>query len=238
MPRMEDYIDSVGSAKFVSKLDLLKGYWQVPLTPRASEISAFVTSDCFLQYKVMAFGLHNAAATFQRLVNLVLADVPNCNAYLDDLVVYSQSWSEHVSLLELVFKRLQEASLTLNLAKCEIGKATATYLGKQVGYGQVRPVMAKISAINDFPAPKTRLATPLTTLLSPSEQFVWSSECQTAFDNIKVLLGSEPVLAAPNFSLNFKLEVDSSDVGAGAVLLQEEPVIGPHFLQSPVGWTN
>ncbi len=74
----------------MSKLDLLKGYWQVPLTPRASEISAFVTPDRFLQYKVMAFGLRNAAATFQRLVNLVLAEVPNCNAYLDDLVIYSQ----------------------------------------------------------------------------------------------------------------------------------------------------
>lgn len=244
MPRMEDCVDSVGSARFVSKLDMLKGYWQVPLTPRASEISAFVTPDCFLQYKVMAFGLRNAAATFQRLVNLVLADVPNCNAYLDDLVIYSQSWPEHVSLLETVFRRLQEASLTLNLTKCEVGKATVTYLGKQVGYGQVRPVMAKIAAINEFPVPRTRrelrrflgmtgyyrcfcrnfslVAVPLTTLLSPSKLFVWSSECQTAFDNIKVLLCSEPVLAAPNFSLVFKLEVDASDMGAGAVLLQED----------------
>ncbi len=230
MPRMEDCVDSVGSARFVSKLDLLKGYWQVPLTPRASEISAFVTPDRFLQYKVMAFGLRNATATFQRLVNLVLAEVPNCNANL----IYSQSWSEHLSLLETVFKRLHEAFLTLNLAKCEIGKATVTYLGKQVGHGQVRPVMAKISSINEFPVPKTRrelrrflgmagyyrcfcrnfssVATPLTTLLSPAEPFVWSSECQTAFDNIKVLLCSEPVLAAPNFSLPFKLEVDASDV--------------------------
>lgn len=244
MPRMEDCVDSVGSARFVSKLDLLKGYWQVPLTPRASEISAFVTPDCFLQYKVMAFGLRNAAATFQRLVNLVLADIPNCNAYLDDVVIYSQSWSEHITLLETVFKRLQEASLTLNLAKCEIGKATVTYLGKQVGYGQVRPVMAKIAAINEFPVPKTRrelrrflgmagyyrcfcrnfstVATPLSTLLSPSEPFVWNAACQMAFDNIKVLLCSEPVLAAPNFSVAFKLEVDASDVGAGAVLLQED----------------
>ncbi|XP_048035833.1 uncharacterized protein LOC125261281 [Megalobrama amblycephala] len=244
MPRIEDCVDSVGSAKFVSKLDLLKGYWQVPLTPRASEISAFVTPDCFLQYRVMAFGLRNAAATFQRLVNLVLADVPNCNAYLDDIVVYSQSWSEHVSLLETVFKHLQEASLTLNFSKCEIGKATVTYLGKQVGYGQVRPVMAKISAINDFPVPKTRrelrrflgmagfyrcfcrnfssVAAPLTTLLSPSEHFVWSTDCQTAFENIKVLLCSKPVLSAPNFSLAFKLEVDASDLGAGAVLIQED----------------
>lgn len=112
MPRMEDCIDNLGSAQFVSKLDLLKGYCQVPLTPRASEISAFVTPDSFMQYRVMAFGLRNAPATFQRLVNTVLAGVSNCSAYLDDLVVYSTSWSEHLSLLGTVFQRLEAASLT------------------------------------------------------------------------------------------------------------------------------
>lgn len=244
MPRMEDCVDSVGSAKFVSKLDLLKGYWQVPLTTRASEISAFVTPDCFLQYNVMAFGLRNAAATFQRLVNIVLANVPNCNAYLDDLIVYSQSWSEHVSLLETVFQRLERACLTLNLSKCEIGKATVTYLCKQVGQGEVRPLLAKITAISEFPVPKTRrelrrflgmagyyrcfcrnfssVAVPLTALLSPSNSFSWTLECQIAFDNIKALLCSEPVLSAPNFDTPFKLEVDASEAGAGAVLLQED----------------
>ncbi len=74
-PRMEDCVDSIGSARFVSKLDLLKGYWQVLLTQRASDISAFVTPDCFLQYNVMAFGLRNAPATFQRLIQMVLAGV-------------------------------------------------------------------------------------------------------------------------------------------------------------------
>ncbi len=68
LPRMEDCVDSIGSARFVSKLDLLKGYCQVPLTQRASDISAFVTPGCFLQYNVMAFGLRNAPATFQRLI--------------------------------------------------------------------------------------------------------------------------------------------------------------------------
>lgn len=146
LPRMEDCIDNLSSAQFVSKLDLLKGYWQVPLTPRASEISAFVTPDSFMQYRVMAFGLRNVPATFQRLVNAVLAGVSNCSTYLDDLVVYLTSWSEHLSLLGIVFQRLEAASLTLNLAKCEIGKAEV-YLGKQVGQGQVRPVEAKIVAI-------------------------------------------------------------------------------------------
>ncbi len=156
LPRMEDCVDNVGFAQFVSKLDMLKGYWQVPLTSKASEIAAFVTPDSFLQYTAMAFGLRNAPATFQRLVNMILTDVKNCSAYLDDLVVYSKDWSDHIKSLRMVFERLAKALLTLNLAKCEFCQATVTYLGKEVGHGQVRPVEAKVMAISDFPVPNTR----------------------------------------------------------------------------------
>lgn len=194
LPRMEDCVDNVGSAAYVSKLDLLKGYWQVPLTPRAQEISAFVTPDAFLQYKVMPFGVRNAPATFQRLVNRVLGGVPGCEAYLDDIVVHSVSWDEHIEQLNLVFQRLAEANLTINLAKCEFAKATVVYLGKIVGGGAVKPVQAKIEAIASFPVPFTRrelqrflgmagyyrsfcknfsaVAAPLTDLLSPKKKNV------------------------------------------------------------------
>lgn len=104
----------------------------------------------------MAFGMRNAPATFQRLVNLVLAGVVHCEAYLDDLIVYSDSWSEHLHDIKAVLTRLVQANLELNLAKCEFGKATVTYLGKQVGQGQVRPVQAKVEAIVNFPIPTTR----------------------------------------------------------------------------------
>jgi hypothetical protein len=242
LPRMEDCIDSIGPATFITKLDLLKGYWQVPLTPRASEISAFVTPDHFLQYTVMPFGVRNAPATFQRLMNLVLGNVRNCSFYLDDVVVYSSDWASHVASLTAVFERLVEASLTLNLAKCEFGKAMVTYLGKQVGHGQVRAVDAKISAVLSYPVPTSRrelqrflgmagyyrcfcknfsvVVNPLTSLCSTRIPFVWSTECQYAFEAAKSLLCSAPVLAAPNFFRPFQLEVDASASGAGAVLIQ------------------
>ena len=197
-----------------------------------------------MQYTVMAFGMRNAPATFQRLVNLVLADVPDCCAYLDDLMVHSSTWESYLKTLYTVFSRLAAASLTLNLAKCEFGKATVTYLGKPVGRGQVRLVAAKVSAISAFPAPATRrnlrrflgmagyyrsfcrnfssVVAPLTSLLSPARQFQWTAECQAAFDTVKVLLCSSPVLAGPEFGKHFKMEVDASAVGAGAVLLQED----------------
>lgn len=115
LPQMEDCIDSISSAVFISKL----------------EISAFVTPDHFAQYTVMAFGMRNAPATFQQLMNLILGEVKNCN--LDDVVVYSRVWEDHLDSLHTVFQRLAAAPLTLNLAKCEFGKATVTYLGKRVG---------------------------------------------------------------------------------------------------------
>ncbi len=246
LPRLDDCIDQVGSASFVTKLDLLKGYWQVPLSQRAREISAFVTPDHFGQYKVMAFGMRNAPATFQRLVNKVLEGVTGCEAYLDDLVIYSFSWPQHLAQLEDVFKRLRAANLTLNLSKCEFGQATLTYLGKVVGHGHVSPIGAKVEAIVNFPVPSSRrelkrflgmagyyrsfcrnfatVAAPLTNLLSPKILFVWTVLCQVAFDNLKALLSSSPILVAPDFSRPFKLAVDASDFGVGAVLLQDDAI--------------
>ncbi|XP_073721213.1 uncharacterized protein [Misgurnus anguillicaudatus] len=244
LPRLDDCIDRVGSATFVTKLDLLKGYWQVPLSQRAREISAFVTPDHFCHYNVMAFGMRNAPATFQRLVNKVLEGVVGCEAYLDDLVIFSSTWSQHLVQLEEVFKRLMAANLTLNLSKCEFGQATVTYLGKVVGHGHVSPIGAKVEAIVNFPVPSSRrelkrflgmagyyrafcknfatVAEPLTNLLSPKVSFTWTESCQVAFDNLKALLSNSPVLAAPDFNRPFKLATDASDVGVGAVLLQDD----------------
>ncbi len=177
LPRMEDCVDRVGNAAFVTKIDLLKGYWQVSLTERAKEISAFVTPDQFLNYTVMAFGLRNAPATFQRLVNRVIEGMRNVEAYLDDLVIYSASWSEHIKQLDTLFNRLFCANLTVNLAKCEFGRATVTYLGKIVGGGQVRPVESKVEAINlinisDVTPPLRRRGS-LLSLLSNISMFMW-----------------------------------------------------------------
>lgn len=156
LPKTEDCVNRVGSARFVTKLDLLKGYWQVPLMPRASEISAFVTPDAFMQYTVMAFGMRNAPATFQRLMHTVLPEVQNCEVYLDDVVIYSMSWKDHLNTLNSVFQRLSEASLTVNLSKCEFAKAVVTYLGKVVGQGQVKPLCAKVEVIAEFPSPTNK----------------------------------------------------------------------------------
>lgn len=163
--------------------------------------------------------------------------------YLDDVVIYSVSWEDHVQRVQALFDRLVWARLTINLAKCDFAKATVTYLGKVVGQGCVRPVEAKVEAVKQFPQPTTKkelmrflgmagyyrgfcnnfsiVVAPLTNLLKAKVEFIWSSQCQEAFEAVKALLCSAPVLAAPRFGRPFKLQVDASQLGAGAVLLQE-----------------
>ena len=243
LPRMEDCVDQVGAAKYVSTFDLLKGYWQVPLSPRAQEISAFITPSGLYSYKVMPFGLRNAPATFQRLMNRVVSGLVGCAVYLDDVVIFSATWEDHLQRIRALLDRLLWAKLTVNLAKCEFAKAKVTYLGKVVGQGEVRPVQAKVEAIQQFPVPNTKkelmrflglagyyrgfcrnfstIVAPLTDLLKAKVKFLWSPECQSAFESVKTLLCASPVLAAPQFDKPFKLHVDASNVGAGAVLLQD-----------------
>lgn len=254
LPRMEDCIDQVGSATYVSKFDLLKGYWQVPLSKRAQEICAFITPSGLYKYTVMPFGLRNAPATFQRLMNQVVAGLDGCAVYLDDVVIYSDTWSEHIQRIKALFDKLVWAGLTVNLAKCEFAKATVTYLGKVVGQGQVRMSQDKVVAIVKYPPPNTKkelmrflgmvgyyrsfcrnfssVVEPLTALLKKDTQFVWSDRCRQAFENVKALLCAAPVLAAPRLNEAFSLQVDASNVGAGAVLLQA----GDHGVEKPVAF--
>lgn len=244
LPRIEDCVDQVGAAKFVSKLDLLKGYWQVRLTDRAREVSAFITHNGLFAYRVMSFGLRNAPACFQRLMNIVVAGLEGVTVYLDDVILVSDTWPAHLQRLRALFHRLAEARLTVNLAKCEFAGATVTYLGRVVGQGQVRPIRAKVAAIDRFPVPLTKrelmrflgmvgfyrcfcrnfstVVSPLTDLLKSTAAFIWTDHCQRAFDGVKGLLTSAPVLMAPRLDEPFKIHVDASNVGAGAVLLQED----------------
>ena len=214
---------------------MLKGYWQVPLTQRAREISAFVTPSGLYQYKVLPFGMKNAPATFQRMVKKLVRDIDGCEGYIDDVVIFSDNWSDHIRQIERFFQIMREAKLTINLMKCEFGKATVKYLGHIVGQGQVRPLDAKIQTIVKYPIPTSRkelarflgmagyyrnfclnfsdIAAPLTD--------VSTDDCQLAFDKVKLLLQKSPLLKSPDYEKPFKLIIDSSDVGTVSVLVQE-----------------
>lgn len=242
IPRIDDCIDQIGSATFVSKLDLMKGYWQVPLTLRAREISAFVTPNGLYEYLVMPFGMKNAPATFQRMMTEVVKGLDGCGVYIDDIIIFTSDWKEHMKVIKQLFERLSAAELTVNLRKCDFARATVTYLGHEVGGGMVRPIEAKVEAISKFPIPKTKkelmrflgmagyyrkfcrnfasVISPLTELLRHNAKYEWSDLCNSAFCRVKTMLSTSPVLCTPDFSQGFTLTIDASDVGAGAILQQ------------------
>ena len=115
IPRIDDCIDKIGHAKYVTKFDLLKGYWQVPLTERAIEVCAFVTPHGLYQDKVMPFGMTNSPATFQRLMNQVISDLDDCECYIDDVVIYSDTFEQHMKQIHQFFERVSMANFTVNL---------------------------------------------------------------------------------------------------------------------------
>ena len=138
IPRMDDCIDKVGKARYATKFDLLKGFWQVPLTHRAKEISPFVTPDGLYQYKVMPFGMKNSLASFKRLINKVIVDLEGCEAYIDDVIIYIDTWEEYLRIIRefLEILCIEFEMLTINLSKSEFGQEQVTYLGHVVRLNQ------------------------------------------------------------------------------------------------------
>ena len=119
MPRVDDCIDNIGHTKNRTKFDLLRGLWQIPLTDTAKEIFAFVTPDGQYQYNIMPFGMKYSPATLQRLINMIITGLDSCKAYIDDAIIYSEQWDQHIKTIREYCERLSKAKLTINLAKSE-----------------------------------------------------------------------------------------------------------------------
>ena len=248
MPRIDDLIDRLGDARYISALDLTGGYWQVPVAPQACSRTAFTTPFGLYQFTVMPFGLQGAPATFQRMMDVLLKGIREyAEAYLDDLVVFSRTWEEHCSHLKSILNRLREAGLTAKPAKCQLGMQQCVYLGHIVGNGEVRPEQGNIDAVANFPRPATKkkvrsflgltgyyrkfipnystTALPLTDLTKKDAptRVEWTDACETAFNELKQRLTNSPVLKSPDLSLSFIVQTDASDRGIGAVLSQIFP---------------
>ena len=245
MPRASDVIDRLGQKCFITTLDLNRGYWQVPMDPESRPKTAFSSPLGLFQFTVMPFGLCGAPATFQRLMDEVLRGAGDyADAYLDDIIIFSDTWSDHMDHLRDVLERLRRAGLTIKVKKCQFARSHCTYLGHVVGSGEVRPDSAKVEAVKNFPVPRTKrdvriflglsgyyrrmipdystIATPLTDLTTKAAPtyVVWTTKCNDAFQKLKQRLCNEPVLRTPDFHRQFYLQTDASDVGVGAVLSQ------------------
>lgn len=244
LPYIQNTLDQLRNAHYLSTLDIRSAYWQVKVAESSRPFTAFtVPGRGLFQFTRMPFGLHNAPATWQRLIDQVLGpDLPKVFTYLDDVVVLSETFEEHLTLLEEVFRRLRAANLTVSWEKCHFCRPQLKYLGYVVDGNGLHVDPDKVKAMMLLPPPKSvkdvrgiigtfswyrrfipefsSLLSPITALLRKGRTFLWTSECEASFRKIKECLVKAPVLSCPDYTLPFVVQCDASGYGLGAVLIQ------------------
>ncbi|GBN46545.1 Retrovirus-related Pol polyprotein from transposon 297, partial [Araneus ventricosus] len=157
LPRIDDTLDALNGSQWFTTLDLKSGYWQVEIRAEDREKTAFTTGQGLWQFKVMPFGLCNAPATFERLMETVLRGLSSeaCLVYLDDIIIVGRTFEEHLNNLRKVFQRLQKANLKLCPKKCRFFQKEFTYLGHVISAEGVKTDPGKIKAVVDWPRPET-----------------------------------------------------------------------------------
>lgn len=245
LPRIDSILDQLGRAKYFTTLDLMAGFHQVPLAEDARKYTAFSTSDGHFQFKRLPFGLNISPNSFQRMMNIALAGLtPECAfVYIDDIVVIGCSVDHHLNNLEQIFMRLRHYNLKLNPQKCKFFRTEVAFLGHKITNDGILPDDSKFETIRDYPEPTNvdevrrfvafcnyyrkfvpnfaDLAKPLNNLLRKGVNFVWNSEHRQSFQLLKQHLLSPRILQYPDFSKDFILTTDASDVACGAILSQQ-----------------
>ncbi|KAJ9525206.1 hypothetical protein QJQ45_020746, partial [Haematococcus lacustris] len=246
LPRIDDLLDQLSGAQVFSKIDLRSGYHQIRVAEDDIPKTAFRTRYGHYEFTVLPFGLCNAPATFQQLMNDVFK--PHLDdfvlVYLDDILVFSKSAADHERHLHLTLSLLRQHQLCANLAKCAFWLDTVDFLGHIVSAAGIQPDPTKVKAVLDWPAPQDKhqlrsfLGTanyyrrllhhhahrvlPLTDLLRDEQPWRWGEAEQRAFADIKAAMASSPVVRPPDFSLPFTVKTDASLFAIGAVLTQQD----------------
>jgi len=246
LPLINEILESFNNSKWFTSLDLASGYWQVVMKERDKKKTAFITQFGTYEFNVMPFGLCNAPATFQRLMNKLLQQYIGkfVVVYLDDLTIYSNTFDNHLQHLATIFKTLQDTNLKINLNKCQFFLSKIKFLGYEVSDQGIAPDEDKLIKVKDFERPTnvrqlrgflglasyyrkfienfSKIAKPLNKLLQKDTEYEWMEDQQKAFDTLKNKLIIAPILRHPNFNVPFYLHTDASGTGLGAVLVQRE----------------
>ena len=209
LPRMEDCFDSLTGSKFFSTMDLASGYWQIKMKDTDQAKTAFVTRSGLYEFLVMPFGLVGAPSTFERCMETVLRQLQwqTCLVYLDDVIVFSSDFSDHVHHLKEVLTRLKSAGLKLKPAKCHFFQRQVAFLGHVVSESGIATDPEKIQAVVSWPPPNcvtqvraylgfcsyyrrfipnfSDIANPLSRLTGKNVPFKWTLQCQEAFEKLK-----------------------------------------------------
>ena len=235
LPRMDDILERLAGKKMFTTLDMASGYWQIEIDEKDKEKTAFICSAGLYEYNVMPFGLCNAPATFQRMMDNLLQDL-NWEAgrdYIDDIIIGSNKFEDHIQDLRNLFVKIRQVNLKIKLSKCTFGVAKALYLGHELSEQGIAPNPQKIEAIERMKPPVdlkglrtflgmtsyyrkfiyryAHVAEPLNKLLRGGTVYRWNEDCQKAFEDLKTRLKTAPILVHPNFEKEFILETDASD---------------------------
>ena len=232
MPLRDAVIEKLHTSKFISKLDLTKAYLQIPLNEESKKFTSFVVESGQYEFNMVPFGIKFASGLCNRLIRHILSECDSFVAsFVDDLVVYSNSYEEHLEHLDLVLTKLRESGITLNRKKCSFGNSEVKFLGVVVGNGKVLPDPEKVSALKNFPRPVDKKALrsylgllsfyrkfiphlashtkPLTDLLKKDnpDKIKWNDDLIKTFDNSRLLMCQEIELSIPkpDERLSFKL---------------------------------
>lgn len=244
IPNINDVLDKLGKCQYFTTLDLASGFYQVEMDADDIHKTAFNVENGHFEFLRMPMGLKNSPSTFQRVMDNVLRDLQNviCLVYLDDIIVFSTSLQEHMINLEKVFQRLRESNFKIQMDKSEFLKLETAYLGHIISKDGIKPNPDKITAIQNYPLPRTskdikrflgllgyyrkfipdfaKLTKPMTQCLKKGSKIIFSDDYMNCFEKCKTLLTNDPILQYPDFSKDFILTTDASNVAIGAVLSQ------------------
>ncbi|GFO34866.1 Zinc finger protein [Plakobranchus ocellatus] len=252
-----DIFQGMEKDQYFSKINLSKGYWQIPVRKEEIPKTAFVTMDCHYEFLRMPFGMMNSGATLTRAVKKLLCGMDNVVDYIDDLLIHTETWEAHVKTLSELFKRLQEANFIVKPVKCLLGSRTVDFLGHSVGRGAIGLQDENVEKVRNAPRPKTKrevgaflglvgynkefvpnlaaVSAPLSDLVRKGQPNIvnWGDSQVRAYNSLTVAVTSKPALQLPDVEKKFVLRTDTSDRGLGAARMQENE--GTLF---PVAYTS
>ena len=244
--KIDEMYAKLKGAKVFSTIDLRSGYHHIALGKSSRAKTTFVTPFGKYEFLMVPFGLAQAPAYFQLLMNKVLKGLKFAMTYLDDIIIFSQDELQHLEHLEIVFSHLREAGLKMKHSKCDFFKSEIHYLGHLISPEGISPLPNKLDSIKHMPVPNSAkeikqflgltgyyrkfvprfadISRPLTTLTKKDTKFEWTSVCQRSFELLKEALCGEPVLKYADTSKPYTLYTDASKYGWAGVLTQ------PHIM--------
>lgn len=259
MKNTENLVDQIAKANFITVFDLARGFHQIRMNKESVQITAFSSPFGNWEYLRLPFGLKGSPSRFQRLMDTLLEGMESfAQAYIDDLAIFSDSWTDHLKHLEAVLTSIKKANLTIRPDKTQLCRSTVTYLSYEIGSGKLRPADAKVRVVLNYPRPTTKkevkqflgftnyysryvekyadIASPLTDLLKKSEpdRVTWTSETEEAFRTLCSKLAASPVVSAPDFSKPFIIVTDASDRAISSILVQ----MGEDNFEHPVAYLS